>query len=287
MNPTPNQVYVDSVLTNFSIALMQNSAAFVAPKVFPVVSVKASSGLFATYPRGAFMRGIMKVRPLGDVPIQIDYDIVYDNYSAEEYAAEKLVDDRVRANSMDPMGPDRGAVKLLTSNAMVFRDRDWAAKYMKTGVWTHEYAGVTSGPSTGTFLRFDQAGSDPIGYIASLLDSMLFATGYLPNVLVLGRSVFTVLANHPQITDRIKYTQRAVVTTDLLAELLGVEKVVVANSVQETAQEGQTSSIAPIVDVNSFWLGYATANPSLDEPPRARPSPGRACSPGSPTPTAA
>ena len=266
MNPTPGSVFIDPLLTNFSLALMQKPGSFVAPLAFPVIPVSLQAGKYAVYPRGYFMRGTMKVRPLGDRPIQIDYKIDYGSFYTDEYAAEKLVDDRVRANSMDPLGPDRGATKLLTSNALVFRDRHWADTYFKAGVWTSNYAGVAAAPGVGQFLRFDQAGSDPLGYIESLKESMGSATGFEPNIIVLGRLVYGVLKEHPQVLDRIKYSQRGVVTVDLLAELFGVDKVVVAMSVQTTSAEGQTDTTGYIADPKSFWLGYATSTPNLEEP---------------------
>jgi hypothetical protein len=55
---------------------------------------------------------------------------------------------------------------------------------------------------------------------------------------VLGADAITSLKNHPDIIDRIKYTQRGVVTEDLLASLFDVDKILVSYATQETSRSG-------------------------------------------------
>jgi len=52
-----------------------------------------------------------------------------------------------------------------------------------------------------------------------------------PNVCVIGASAYSALKEHPAVLDRIKYTQSAVVTTELLRQLLDFQELYVGDAV--------------------------------------------------------
>jgi hypothetical protein len=262
-NPTPSDLHVDRLMTNFSLFYMLNTGLFAARTVFPTIPVDFQTGLYAVYPKGFFLRNEMKVRPLGGEPEYIDHTVEYKNYLTQEWAVGKKIDDRVRANASDPLGPDRAATIQLTNNALINWEERWAGKFMKPGVWTNEYAGVTSAPGTGEFLKFSQPGSDPIGFIQGLADSIEGATGYRPNRLTLGTDTYRTLVNSASLIQRIQYTQRGIVTLDILAALFEVDSVNVARAIHNVAHEGQPDNIQRIVDPKSFLLSYADTTGSV------------------------
>jgi len=81
----------------------------------------------------------------------------------------------------------------------------------------------------------------------------------------MGSYVWSALKNHPDVLDRIKYTQRGVVTTDLLAALLDLEAVEVTQAVTNSGPEGGAESLAYIGGKHAL-LCYAPAAPALDHP---------------------
>jgi len=264
--PTPAQMHVDRYLTNLSVAFVQQSRNFVADKVFPVVPVAKQSDLYPVYDRGYFFRDEMRPRPLGGEAAKAGYKVTNQRYYCEEFALAHTIDDRVRANADQPLNPDRAAMRLLTTQAMIHRDRDWSSKYFKTGVWTTDLTGVALNPTGNQFLQFDQSGSDPIGVVDAEKDRIAETTGYEPNVLVIGRKVYRTLRNHPDIIDRVKYTQRGVIDTEILASLFGVERVAVPGSVQNTAAEGTADNFSFIVASDDMLLVYAAPEPALEQP---------------------
>jgi len=264
--PIPSQMHVDRYLTTLSVAFVQKSRNFVADKVFPVVPVAMQSDKYPVYDRGYFFRDEVGVRPLGGEAPRAGYKITNKTYVAEEYALAHTIDDRVRANADKPLNPDRAAMRLLTTQFMIHRDRQWTDGYFKTGVWTTDLTGVSASPTAGQFLQFDQTGSDPIGLIDQQKDTIAEATGYEPNVLVLGRKVYRTLRGHADIIDRVKYTQRGVVDTEILASLFGVERVVVPGAIYNTAAEGAADSFSFIVSSNDMLLVYAAPEPALEVP---------------------
>lgn len=265
-NPTPNQGHVDQLLTNVSVAYIQSNDKFVADKVFPVVPVAKASDFYLEFPRGHFFRDEVGKRPLGGQSRVAGFDLEKKPYYAEEQGLSSNLDDRERANATAPYDPEQSRILFLTQQHLIHRDRDWASKYFKTGVWGTDLAGTSSAPGAGQFLQWDQANSTPIEDIDEKKDIIAENTGFEPNVLVLGRKTFRILKNHPDVVDRVKYTARGVITQDLLAELFGVERVLIPGGVHNTAAEGVADSFEFILPKTDALLVYAAPSPGLDQP---------------------
>jgi hypothetical protein len=270
--PTPlasniqGSLRVDRYLTNFSVNYVQDSRAFVAQRASSPIPVLKQTDKYVTYDRGYFWRDESQPRPLGGRPVQVGYKLGEGTYSATEWALEHVIDDRQRANVADPVRLDENATTLLTQKQMIRQDRVWAQKMFVPNVWTTLRVGTNSTPGANQFLRFDDANSDPIGIIDANKDKMHSITGFMPNTLILGAKVKRVLRSHPDIADRIKFTQIGIADEDMLARLFDVETVSVARSIYNSAAEGATDNFQYIVDPFSMWLGYIDPNPSLDSP---------------------
>jgi hypothetical protein len=87
-----------------------------------------------------------------------------------------------------------------------------------------------------------------------------------PNTLVLGANVRRELRTHPDISDRIKYTQIAIADDALLARLFNLDQVVTARSIYNAAAEGLADDFQFIADGNAMLLMYIDQNPGLDSP---------------------
>lgn len=259
-------IHVDHYLTNYSVRYVQDSSAFVAQRATSLISVNMMSNSFATYDRGYFLRDEAKPRPLGGRPEQVGYKVTPDTYSAVEYALEHVVDDRQRANTDDPIRLDENATAILTGKMMIKQDRYFAQNFFTAGKWTSQAQGVLSGPNAGQFLAFTDANSDPIGVIDQYKDVIGQATGMVPNTLVLGANVRRTLRTHPDIADRIKYTQIGVADDALLARLFNLDNVVTARSIYNAAAEGAVDDFQYIADGDSMLLMYIDPNPGLDSP---------------------
>jgi hypothetical protein len=87
-------------------------------------------------------------------------------------------------------------------------------------------------------------------------------TGIRPNVLVIGAEVYAAHKNHADILDRIRYTQKGIVTTDLLAQLFDVDQVLVAWAVKNSAAKGAAENNAFIFGKGAL-LAYRAPRPGL------------------------
>lgn len=263
--PTAGDVHVNRPLTAFSVAYVQSADRFIADKVFPNVSVQKQSDLYWTYPKGYWFRSEARRRAPGTETPGIGSTRSTGQYYAYVYGLHVDVDDQVRSNTDDPLDADRDAALLLTQNMLIKRDQLWAASYFKTGVWTTDLTGVASGANSTQVNQWDKAGSDPIVDIHTHKILVEERTGYEPNTLVIGPYVLKALVNHSAIIERIKYTQRGVVTLDLLASLFGVDRILVARGINNTAKEGVTDAFSFIFGKHAL-LCYSAPSPSIMQP---------------------
>lgn len=264
--PVPNELHIDRYLTNVSIDYMQSPEDFVAPQVFPIVPVSKQSDKYVIYDRESFWRDNMPKRPLGGRADVADWGFKDDSYFAEERALAHKLDDRQRANTDEPINQDTRIAKLLTERSMVEMDSRWARTFFREGVWATDVEGVASGPGSAEFLQFDQEGSDPISYVDEVKEEMRRSTARDPNVMVVGRRTHRILRNHPEILERIKYTQRGMISRDLLAAMFEVDRYVVANSIRNNSPEGVAPDYDFIVPDNALLMVHAAPTPALDTP---------------------
>lgn len=257
--------HIDRALTNVSVAYMQDASAFIADKVFPIVPVKRQSDVFYTYNKGDFMRDEAQVRGAGTESAGGDYGVeAHDPYYCRKQAFHKDVTPEERVNYDEPLNADTDAVDFVTQKMLIRREMEWATKFFKEGVWGTEVTGADTAAS-GNAVYWNNATSDPIGDITSAGVSMAAQTGYKPNTLVLSPYVFNALKNHEDILDRIKYTQKGIVTADLLATLFEVENVYVAWSVVNTASKGTADSVDFVMGKHAL-LCYSNPRPALKKP---------------------
>lgn len=264
--PKMQDAHIDRALTNISVAYLQDASAFIADKVFPIVPVKRQSDVYYQYNKGDFMRDEAQLRGAATESAGGDYGVeAQDPYYCRKHAFHKDVTPEERANYDEPLQADQDATTFISQKMLIRREMEWASKFFVAGIWGTELEGKAATPGTGEFLQWDQATSDPIKDITTAGVKMAAATGFKPNTLVLSPYVFNALKNHEDILDRIKYTQKGIVTTDLLATLFEVDKVLVPWAVVNSAAKGTSDSVSFIYGKHAL-LCYSAPRPALRQP---------------------
>jgi hypothetical protein len=275
--PTPGDVHVDRFLTNLSVAYVGSPEAnqYIAGTVFPNVPVANQSNKYRKYPRSAWFRTVAQKRAPSTETPGSGWVYSEDSYFCDVWGVHKDIDDQERANADDPLDLDTDATNFVTNQLLLRRELEWASSYFTTGVWATDLTGVASTtPTAGQFTQLDQAASKPIEAFRNLIIGNQRITGQRFNTLVIGAEAETVLLNHPQVIERIKYTQRGVYELDLLASLIGVERILVANSVVNTTAETAaeldgTNAAADLTTGFQYIFGkhallcYVNPNPGL------------------------
>tara|TARA_Y100000593_G_scaffold86609_1_gene165653 strand:- start:4002 stop:4973 length:972 start_codon:yes stop_codon:yes gene_type:complete len=265
-NPLVNQVHVDAALSQMSVAYIQNANNFVARKMFPVLPVQYRSDKYFVYSQADFLRDEAQIRAAGTESAGSEYALTTATYTAQRYALHKDVADEVRFNADPAIDPERDAVEFLAQKMLIHEDRKFATDFMKTGVWGTDRQG-----GGVNFANWTVATTDIIAQIDAWGDIIQKATGNRPNKLLLSRDVYAVVKNNATILESIKYTQTGVITQQLLANLLGLDEVVVADGLYNSAAAGAAASYKYAIGEDaglgqSGLLAYVNPTPSLLQP---------------------
>lgn len=262
MSRPDRQQYIDNILGDVAVAYFQNAANFVAPQVFPSVSVSKESAKYYTFGRDDFMRDEMQIRPNGGESAGGGFSLSNDSYNCEVFALHKVVTERDRKNwNMPGLTIEDAAVQYLTQQALQRMERDWVTKFFTSGVW---------GTTNTSFTKWDvPATSDPVADVDAGKLVVSAATGFVPNTLVMDLNTYFALRRHPLIIDRVTggstSANPAVVSRQAMAAVFEVERLLVSSSVKATNPEGETIATSHIAGKNAL-LCYVPASPSLTEP---------------------
>ena len=137
--------------------------------------------------------------------------------------------------------------------ALVLTAANWAS-----GHYEDAEGGWVSGDSS-TFITDVEAG----------INTVLSNTGHWPNVLVVDYTTYTKIRQDNLVLDRIKHTQKGVITADLVASLFDLDRVLVGSAVYSSAEEtaaGDDFTAVKIWETNAgkgsavieYWSGDDT-----------------------------
>lgn len=233
----------DPILTNLAKAYVNDT--YVAEEFLPSTRVATQSGKHWIYDKGRFRpskNGGVRAQGANSEEVRLNFT-TGDPYFAEDHAKKVFVTDEdvknAQATGLDPFAD---ATEHVTDIQLVDREIEAASILTSTG----NYSGGNTTALSGTDRWDDPANSTPIEDVHSWIQTIHSKLFVRANRILIPRQVFTVLQDHPDFLERAKYTQLGVVTTDLLARIWDVDKVVIAGAGKNTATAGQTDSMGYI-----------------------------------------
>lgn len=265
----------NNYLTNLSMAYFANPADFVASRIFPICPVAQSASYYYKFSKADLARDNVRRKPaFGKVQPAV-MGQTDDTYKCEVDQIIVGIDqintlDFQRSHAPGVADPRKAKVRFASEQMLLHQDILFAKNFFKTGVWDNEYAGVASTPSGKQFLKFSDANFDPVHFFDDRKREIRQNGRRTPNKLCLGVEAFDALKVHGDIIERIKYSgssaNPAIVNEKVLAELFGVDEVVVLGSTYNAADIGQDEDMEFICDSKSALLCYTTNAPAIDEP---------------------
>ncbi len=265
--PGSGDVHVDALLTNISVGY--RNQYYIAEEIFPTVLVTKRSDIVPKYGKSAWFRDEAKELGEREPPPVSGYNVdTSDTYYCREYGFGHFIGDSRRANTDQPFDAVRDGSMWVTDKLLLKAERQFVTDFWKTGVWGEDEVGGVDFTKWSTY-----AISTPIVDLRGYVRTVRRALGSLmPNTLVLGDLVFDTLADHPNLLDRIKYSSSsespALVTPNLIAQLVGVQKVLIGMSLYTVSPEGTAEAsvvYTPLWDDDAL-LAYVAPRPSLFTP---------------------
>ncbi len=235
--PNIHSVHVNAVLTNISVAYIQRQEMFIANRIFPMIPVDKKSDVYYTYTKNDWFRDEAQQRRDGEESAGSGYGLSTASYECKTWGIHKDIGDQTRENADSPINLDREATEFVTQRLLMRQAIQWASDYFTTSVWATD--------STPTNLWSDFTASDPINDIETGKTTILSTTGFMANTLVLGYQTYVQLKQHPDLVDRLKYTNTVTgrtITPEMLAALFDIDRVLVASAVKATNVEGETAA---------------------------------------------
>jgi len=264
--PQPTRMHIDAPLTNMSVAFDQQDSAFIFDKVFPVLPVDNLSDKFWEFPLEDWLRDEAQRRAGGTESAGGGFGVNSGAYSCDTFAWHKDIDDQTKNSSDSMLQLDRAATSFVVNRLRMKQERQFLADFFGTGKWGTDLTGTAADETGLNFIQWSNPNtSSPLKTIKRAKRAIVSQTGLMPNVLTLGYDVYDALTDHPDILDRVKYTSSDAVTKDVLARYFEVDKVLVSESVVNTAQEGLAAS----TDFNLgkvALLSYSAPEPGLMTP---------------------
>lgn len=256
--PNLNQVYRAPLLTDAMVRYRNDN--FIAEQVFPVLPVTKEQDYIFVFDKENLRAPKNSQRGLYDRAERVDYGLSQVAMpTLVERALEQPVSWKVKNQAQDPLRPEISATNNLTEKLAIEKEVALATYLAAT-------ANVTQNTTlSGTSQWSDYVNSHPLIAVQVAADTILQNSLKKANVAVMGRQVYSQLINHPDVTDRIKYTARADQATiaGALADLLGVDRVYIGTAGYNTAVEGQTDSVS-FIWPKIFVLMYVAPIPAIE-----------------------
>lgn len=239
---------VDKLLTN--VSQMFQAQGHIAEALLPAITVKEKSGKLGKYGkshlrietsyvggRGAFRR----VEPI--VRTSTGYEL-------ESHGLEGVVTDDDYDNVEKPFDAEADETIGLTSHLQLEKEKVLADTLADTGIITQN---VTL---SGTSQFNDYANSSPLDRAKTARSAVRAGCGLAPDTVWMDWSVKNVLKFHPELLERLGFTQNRAggLSDEELAKALDVKQVLIAEAMYNSAKEGQSDVLAAVWGKH-MWFG--------------------------------
>lgn len=265
----PGDLHVNVDLTTVSIAYAQQTG-FVSSSVFPNIPVDKPTDFYNKMGRKSFLQTRAQKRaPRSETP-GVDWNFTRDTFACEVWGLHHDIEDQYRSTADANWDLDKTGTELVTQQMLLRRELEFMDAYFKTGVWALDLTGVASAPSANQFIQFDQAGSSPITVFRKQRRAFNLRTGTSPNGLLLGPDVWDEFIDHPEIVDRVKYTQEGFLTEAIVAKAIGLSNILVAEAVQAADDSDElTAEVYPTTEYlagKDALMYFAQPRPNREAP---------------------
>ena len=190
-------------------------------------------------------------------------------FSTAEYGEEEVLDDRERALYSMYLDQEMIAAQRIQGRLMRRLEKEILDQLMDT---TNNFTAAL-GLTTTASAAWTTASTDIIGDVKAAKLAMRAASGMLPNVMVVSLKTYLGMCVNTAIIDRMKYAgfrdpQMAafMADTNVMAQAVGVDKILVSGMMRNSAKEGQSRSLASLWTETVVGFYRAAVSDDIKEP---------------------
>jgi hypothetical protein len=260
----PGDVQVDPVLTN--IAISYKEPAFLAPLLFPKVTVENKDGRYPVYFNEEQLIIEDDHRGPSAESREEDWPMSKDTYQCEDHARKRFLADQTLKNASDP-----GARRVLEiSNRIEFLKRKTLRGWEKNvadalTTYSNYNSSHTVNLDTGT-ANFDDTGVNGAKTIDGWIEQIALATGADPSdmVMISAGDCWNLIRHDDNFKPNTN--SGAPTTQEFVREMFGFRDVLVHRSIYSPTKKGQAASRTRLWLSNSIVIAVVPPSASLDTP---------------------
>jgi len=262
--PAISDTYADPILTQYSVKFQNELQGFICEKIFPQVMVNKKTGFYFTYGKENLRIPTSRRRKFARAN-RIEWNVAKTAYGPlYEHSLEDGIEDDIMDQYDAPLEPRQDSVETLTEMLYLEKEYNLAVQLSDNSIITQNATLSGSGSAIGN--QWDSNGGKPFHAIQLGVDAVKKNSLRSPNAMWMGYPVWSVLMNHADMIERVKYTQLSALTEQMMKALFpGINKIFIGSAVYNTAKEGQTDA-TDFVWGKHLWIGYIPDSPKLREP---------------------
>jgi len=231
---------IDKFLTE--VASGYQPQGLIADKILPTVNAAQMSGKLAKYGTQHLRLEVSLKGGRGEYRRVETIARDSTTFVIEGHGLEGLVTKDDYRNVEKPFDAEKDETMGLKSKLSLEFEKALADNLTSTSIITQNQT------LSGSDQFSDYANSSPIEVFAAKRKVVRDACGMAPNFAAMDWSVYNMLRYHPQLLDALgfKYARPGGLKEDEIASALDVDKIYVAKGMYESANEGQSSVLAPV-----------------------------------------
>lgn len=229
-------------LTNLSVAHRNDQAQYVGSKIFPFVEVESASGKYFKFDTdNEAMRMTEDKLANSAEASEVDWSNSEDNYICQDRALRSPVahndEDQADFNQKEE------TTIILTDKFLLAHENRVKAKL----------DGIDASRKDTPSKKW----TDSTATVAQDLETARGMVTKGANTVIIPKIVMQKIKFHPNLLESIKYTNKGVVTQEMLAALLGVDYVYVPDVEVNTAVKGKSPSLTQLWGKNVYFAYVA------------------------------
>jgi len=266
----PGELYVDPILTNFSVGFPDQDMYGV--QIMPLVPVDTQSARYRVFDRSDWLIFPSRREPGTEAHEIRGRRWSEDTFATQEHSLQSPIHDeeRQQLNSLGGLAnaafggalqiqPERDATNLVTRAILLEHEVEVAALVRDTATYpvanTVTLAGAQQWDNYSFVTPLDVYSivSDPIGDIIAAINAIWMATRRYPNLMAIPRLGAQIIENHPRIVDRFK--NFSLMEPDAFRKLTGFEgRILLVDSMYNSADNIDATPVMTDLCGKDVWL---------------------------------
>jgi hypothetical protein len=244
---------LNAVLSN--LAVQYKNSEYISSQCLPSIPVTKESDYYWIWANDFRIPETVRANGARANMITVAYST--SAYQVSEHALKDVVTDRDRVNADPPINLEVDTTENLVDKILQRVDYETMKLFFTTTNWGGNATLVST-----TSWKGHTTTASPSQHVLSAAAYVRQNSGKVLNTMVIGSAVFDALKENQNIWERIKYSERAIVTKDLLAAYFDIGSIHIGGAIYDTTKEGETASISDLWGSDCF-LAYMEPSPGI------------------------